>query len=190
MTPEYLEELAQRADPDELWRQRGLDIMKMDGEPRKQMDTAVALRRYAHHLRDVRRAAAEGKSWLVTALGTNGTAVKMVATPPDHVRLRDARAGAAGTADDSHEAHRAANRTPAHPLYAAGAAASGGWKLVPVEATAEMKRAADDYATATATQPKGMWWWGRVYEAILKAAPADGAGCATGTQSPETAKLR
>jgi hypothetical protein len=46
-----------------------------------------------------------------------------------------------------------------------------GWKLVPVEATNEMQWAANDYSTATESKPKGMWWWNRLYQAMLAAAP-------------------
>jgi hypothetical protein len=47
-----------------------------------------------------------------------------------------------------------------------------GWKLVPVEATNEMQWAANDYAEATKDRPKGMWWWNRLYQAMLAAAPS------------------
>lgn len=47
-----------------------------------------------------------------------------------------------------------------------------GWKLVPVEPTNEMNCAGNTYAELTANQPKGMWWWGRVYQAMLSAAPS------------------
>lgn len=96
MTPEYIEELAQRADPDELWRRHPFDQLELPPEQRKQLDTAVALRRYAHILRDVRRAGEAGKSWLITPLGGNGTAVRSIETPPDHGELREARERAYG----------------------------------------------------------------------------------------------
>ena len=56
-------------------------------------------------------------------------------------------------------------------LYAAPVSAPPGWKLVPTKATPEMERAADDFATATADRPKGFWWWGRLFEAMLAASP-------------------
>lgn len=96
MTPEYLEELAQRADPDDLWKLAGIDQLDLPPEKRKQLDTAVALRRYARHLRDVDNAAKDGKSWLVTRLGPSSTAVRAVKTPPDHQRSRDLRNAAPG----------------------------------------------------------------------------------------------
>lgn len=46
------------------------------------------------------------------------------------------------------------------------------WVMVPRKATAEMERAADAYACETASRPKGSWWWGRVYEAMLAASPS------------------
>jgi hypothetical protein len=50
-SPEYIEELAERADPDQLWRRNPLDQLEFPPDQRMQLDTAVALRRYAHHLR-------------------------------------------------------------------------------------------------------------------------------------------
>jgi hypothetical protein len=105
MTPEYIEELAQRADPDELWRRNPFDQMKLPPEQRKQLDTAVALRRYAHLLRDVDRAAQEGKSWLITKLGPSSTAVRSIETPPDHKRSRELSEAARGV-DTSDGAQR------------------------------------------------------------------------------------
>ncbi len=46
-----------------------------------------------------------------------------------------------------------------------------GYKLVPVEPTNEMCVAADAYVCETSQTPKGMWWWGKVYSAMLAAAP-------------------
>lgn len=54
------------------------------------------------------------------------------------------------------------------------AAVPSGWKLVPVEPTTEMKLAADQYASDTKDRAKGIWWWGRVYQTMLAAAPAGG----------------
>jgi len=50
------------------------------------------------------------------------------------------------------------------------------WKLAPAKATPEMERAADAYAIASAHRPKGFWWWGRLYEAMLAASPQAPAG--------------
>lgn len=46
-----------------------------------------------------------------------------------------------------------------------------GWKLVPIEATSEMGRAGEQYAEATHNRPKGAWWWRRLCEAMIAAAP-------------------
>lgn len=96
MSPEYIEQLAQRADPDDLWRLAGIDQLELPPEKRKQLDTAVALRRYARLLRDVDRAAQEGKSWLITSLGPSSTAVRSIKTPPDHQRSRELSQAARG----------------------------------------------------------------------------------------------
>lgn len=88
MTPEYLEELANLADPNELWRLAGMDLMELPIEKRRQLDAGVALRRYASHLRNVGRALQEKRSWLITPLGHSVTARMMVDTPPNHERLR------------------------------------------------------------------------------------------------------
>lgn len=58
------------------------------------------------------------------------------------------------------------------PVKEADVSDATGWKMVPVDPTLEMTRAADDYADATANRPKGMWWWGRLYQTMLAAAPA------------------
>lgn len=97
MSPEYLYQLAELADPDELWRKGGLlDRMSMPEKERQQLDTGVALRRYASHLEDVRRALAEQKSVLITPLSASGTAHARIETPPEHQRRRDCRAKALG----------------------------------------------------------------------------------------------
>jgi hypothetical protein len=100
MSPEYIEELAQRADPDDLWRLSGFDQLVLSPEERKQLDTAVALRRYAHDLRDVERAAEKGMSWIITKLGPSARAVRSIETPPDHRRSRDLTEAAAGVRKD------------------------------------------------------------------------------------------
>jgi len=87
MTPEYLDELAQRADPDELWRRRGMDHHLFTPEQRKQMDTAVALRRYASHLEELRVAMEAKKSVLITPLSPNSSARRQIDTPADHAKL-------------------------------------------------------------------------------------------------------
>lgn len=62
------------------------------------------------------------------------------------------------------------------------AAAPAGWKLVPTEATAEMGRAGERYAEATHNRPKGAWWWRRLCEAMLAAAPPVSPSTAPATQ--------
>lgn len=92
MSPEYLRQLADLADPDELWRQGGLVLLQaMPEAQRRQLDTGVALRRYAAHLEQLRKALSEQKSLLITPISPNGTAGGLVETPPNHQRLRDCR---------------------------------------------------------------------------------------------------
>jgi len=90
MSPEYLEKLADLADPNEVWR-RAFPLQDLTSEERRQVDTGVALRRYADHIRRLLGLMAEGRSLLITPLSANGSAFKSVATPPDHARLREAR---------------------------------------------------------------------------------------------------
>lgn len=69
MKPEYLRELADIADPDGLWRQSAVDQIALPVAQRQQLDTGVALRRYAEHMRRVEAASMTGCSLLVTKLG-------------------------------------------------------------------------------------------------------------------------
>lgn len=88
MTPEYLEELAQRADPDELWRISPLDQMDLPPEKRKQLDTGVALRRAATHQRNLDAAREQGMSLVITPLAPNGVAQSMAKPMIDwHIKL-------------------------------------------------------------------------------------------------------
>lgn len=87
MTPEYLNELANLADPDELWRLPGMDRLNLPTEKWRQLDTAVALRRYADHLARLRNLLGSGQSLLITPLSPNGVAIKHVLTPAAHRRL-------------------------------------------------------------------------------------------------------
>lgn len=91
MTPEYLEELAQRADPQQLWRLAADAQMDLPPDERRQLDTAVALRRHASHIRELNQLLAEKRSLLITPLGPNETAVRSIETPPDHARLYHTR---------------------------------------------------------------------------------------------------
>ena len=88
MSPEYLYELADIADPDQLWRRSGLDQQDLPPVRRKQLDMGVALRRHASDRQDHLNALADGRSLLVTPLSSNGSARKTVDTPPDHAKLR------------------------------------------------------------------------------------------------------
>lgn len=93
MSPEYIRNLADLADPDETWRTTGLfGRQQMPENKRQQHDTGVALRRYAQHIEQVNRALEEKRSVLITPISANGCAVRMTDTPDDHMRLRDARA--------------------------------------------------------------------------------------------------
>lgn len=84
-SPEYLEELAQRADPDNLWQRNPFDQLALPSEQRKQLDTAVALRRYAGVILDMERAAKEGKSLVLTRLGPSVTARDFVPMKKRHL---------------------------------------------------------------------------------------------------------
>jgi len=88
MKPEYLEELAGKADPDRLWMLPVFDQMGLPVDKRKQLDAGVALRRHASHVRRLRELLKEGKSLLITPLSPNGSAIKAIETPPEHIKLR------------------------------------------------------------------------------------------------------
>ncbi len=84
MTPEYLEQLADLADPDNLWQRPALERLDMPPEKRMQLDAGVALRRYADHQRRLLELLGTGKSLLITPLSPNGTATKIVPTSVSH----------------------------------------------------------------------------------------------------------
>ena len=69
MTPEYLNELADLADPNQLWRLSGMD--RMDLPPEKRL----------------RELQGTGLSLLITPLSPNSTATLTVPTPAKHKRL-------------------------------------------------------------------------------------------------------
>jgi hypothetical protein len=94
VTPEYLNELADLADPEQLWTLPGLSHLELPPGKRRQLDMGVALRRYAAHVRDVQALLGTGRSWLITPLSPNGTARCAVETPDKHRRLVEARAAA------------------------------------------------------------------------------------------------
>lgn len=88
MTPEYLYHLADLADPAKLWKLDGFRQMDLEPFLRQQLDTGVALRRYAAHRAKLLVALEAGKSVLITPLSSNGAAVHQVETPPMHKKLR------------------------------------------------------------------------------------------------------
>jgi hypothetical protein len=91
MTPQYLNELADVADPDELWRLDPFKQLDLPADKRKQLDAGVALRRYAGHMGRLLRAFAQVESLLITPLSPNCTATKFVSSPPEHRKLRATR---------------------------------------------------------------------------------------------------
>ncbi len=88
MSPEYLEQLADLADPRQLWRVAVLSREAFTEAERHQLDTGVALRRHASHIRRLREVLKDGRSLLITPLSDNGSAIKAIDTPADHARLR------------------------------------------------------------------------------------------------------
>lgn len=87
MTPEYLRELADLSDPDELWRRSGVDQRELNSVQRKQLDTGVALRRHAEHIRRLRELIGTGRSLVITPLSPNGTASLTIEAPEEHRKL-------------------------------------------------------------------------------------------------------
>lgn len=83
MTPEYLEELADIADPSKLWRMSGLARDCFTPEQKRQLDTGVALRRHASHVRRLRELLGTGKSLLMTPLSLSGQDIRDVPMPAD-----------------------------------------------------------------------------------------------------------
>ena len=90
-SPEYVEQLADIADPDQLWRHSGLDQMKFTPAQQRQLDAGVMLRRHAHHLRRLAAIRQEGRSMCITPLGPNSSAVMTIDPPPEHQKSLDAR---------------------------------------------------------------------------------------------------
>lgn len=87
LTPEYLYELADIADPGQLWRLSPFDQIKIPTEKRQQLDAGVALRRHAEHIERLRALLGTGKSLVVTPLTKNSTAVMTIDAPANHKRL-------------------------------------------------------------------------------------------------------
>lgn len=86
MTPEYIEELADIADPQQLWRMSPFDQMALEPEQRAQLDSGVALRRHASDVRQVRALLGKGKSRLTTPLTPNSSHTAVIDTPPNVAR--------------------------------------------------------------------------------------------------------
>lgn len=89
--PDYLYKLADLADPEKLWQTPFYKQSSFTEDQKRQLDTGIALRRHASHLRELDAARAKGVSVLITPLQPHHTAHKTVATPPDHARLRSSR---------------------------------------------------------------------------------------------------
>lgn len=87
MTPEYLNELADIADPEKLWRRAGLDRLNFTPEQKQQLDTGVALRRHAHHVQSVRELIGTGMSLVITPLSRSGVAIMTIPAPEEHKKL-------------------------------------------------------------------------------------------------------
>lgn len=87
MTPAYLLDLADIADPDQLWRLPGMQQLELPPEKRRQLDAGVALRRHARDVERLDGLRGKGKSLLLTPLPLHGTAVATIATPRQHTLL-------------------------------------------------------------------------------------------------------
>lgn len=86
MTPEYVEQLAKIADPDDLWREgppQPLGTWRPSAWQQKQLDMGIALRRYAAHLRRLNALIGTGNALCLTPLSPNGVFTKIVPAPPD-----------------------------------------------------------------------------------------------------------
>ena len=81
MTPEYLMELADAADPERLWTLCPFAQQELSPEKRRQLDAGVALRRHAVHVRRLRELLGTGKSLLLTPLSEGVTDVRSVPMP-------------------------------------------------------------------------------------------------------------
>jgi hypothetical protein len=84
MTPEYLNALADRADPDKLWALAGIDQDKLTEEQRLQLDTGVALRRHALHVQRLRDLLGTGQSLLIVPYRENSSFIGAIPTPAEH----------------------------------------------------------------------------------------------------------
>lgn len=92
MSPEYLCELADIADPEQLWRINPFDQQKLEPIERLRLDTGVALRRYAEIVRQLEALLGTGNSLVLTPLSRNGKAWMTIPAPDNHKRLLEVRA--------------------------------------------------------------------------------------------------
>lgn len=81
MTPEYLEHLADLADPAKLWQRPPFEELTL--EQSRQRDTGVALRRHASHQRRLNALIGTGNALCLTPLSPNGVFTKIISAPPD-----------------------------------------------------------------------------------------------------------
>lgn len=91
MSPDYLMQLADLADPDQLWRRSGIDRRDFTDEQQKQVDMGVALRRHAGDVRRLRDLLGTGQSLLLTPLSANGRHMQTVPTPAKILKWMGAR---------------------------------------------------------------------------------------------------
>ena len=87
MTPEYLEQLADLADPDKLWQLCGIAQLDLPEAKKNQLHTGVALRRYAHDMRML-NALEPGKSLCITPMGNSSRQTEIIDTPPRRRKVR------------------------------------------------------------------------------------------------------
>lgn len=111
MTPGYLLELADLADPDQLWRLPALDQMALPAEKRKQLDAGVALRRHASHIDRLRGLLSLQRSLVITPLSPNSTATMTIVPPHRHRKMLEKR----GQQVDATQAPAPAQRALALP---------------------------------------------------------------------------
>ena len=103
MTPEYVNELADLADPDELWTLAARVQIGLSPHKRRQLDAGIALRRYAAYLERLRETLRLNKSLLITPLSANGIHSSVVPTPDDVKELRDVQRAQPLNSDDKME---------------------------------------------------------------------------------------
>lgn len=86
MSPEYLNQLAELADPEQLWRLAWNDQLCLSTEQRAQLDTGIALRRHAADVERFERLRGKGKSLILTPLQRHGRHVGLIDTPENIAR--------------------------------------------------------------------------------------------------------